>query len=385
MGFRFQRRISLIPGLRLNLSKSGVSMSVGGGGLTTNLSSSGLRTTIGIPGTGLSYRTSPLGSGGRKRKAEKQQPSKAPQTKPPPAISQTAKKKPETTAPELKKPDGPKVDWGQRANNAAAIINAISAVIFLFSNLVDLLSKIFGTKPEAKSLPEGTVIDVEAETQPAGAGWDTPPPIQPDPARYTQTDDECARLGKEQPENWEWLLVLQLMKLRFEELKKDWEDTTWARRPIRKTMGQRQAHLWCDFMLNQIQEIGARLKNAYGDEKLITKAFGPNGQSGNPYEIIAWMNGVCGELAACVDWEMEVQTLRQYPDGLELLPAMTGWTSALLNPFYELCAQMHYKLQEAGKSHELDMSLKLEAPPLDKFNQLLPLLKTEPWEPVQQT
>ena len=220
MGFRFQRRISLIPGLRLNLSKSGVSMSVGGRGLTTNLSSSGLRTTIGIPGTGLSYRTSPLGSGGRRRKTNKPQPAKAPQTKPPPAFSQTLKKKPETTAPELKKPDGPKVDWGQRANNAAAIINAISAVIFLFNNLVELLNKIFGAKPETKSLPEGAVIDVEAETQPAEAGWDTPPPIQPDPARYTQTDDECARLGKEQPENWEWLLVLQLMKLRFEELKK---------------------------------------------------------------------------------------------------------------------------------------------------------------------
>ena len=360
-------------------------MSVGGRGLTTNLSSSGLRTTIGIPGTGLSYRTSPLGSGGRKRKTDKPQPSKAQETKPPPAISQTAKKKPETTAPELKKPDGPKVDWGQRANNAAAIINAISAVIFLFSNLVDLLSKIFGTKPEAKSLPEGTVIDVEAETQPAGAGWDTPPPIQPDPARYTQTDDECVRLGKEQPENWEWLLVLQLMKLRFEELKKDWEDTTWARRPIRKTTGQRQAHLWCDFMLNQIQEIGARLKTAYGDEEIITKAFGPNGQSGNPEEIITWMNGVCGELAACVDWEMEVQTLRQYPDGAELLSVMTGWTSTLLNPFYELCAQMHHKLQEAGKSNELDMSLKLEAPQMQRFNELVPLLKTEPWEPAQQT
>ncbi|MBS0396467.1 MAG: DUF4236 domain-containing protein, partial [Proteobacteria bacterium] len=32
MGFRFQRRVRILPGLRLNLSKSGVSASVGGRG-----------------------------------------------------------------------------------------------------------------------------------------------------------------------------------------------------------------------------------------------------------------------------------------------------------------------------------------------------------------
>lgn len=53
MGFRFQRRIKLLPGVRLNISKSGISTSVGGRGLTYN--SRGM-VTAGIPGTGLSYR-----------------------------------------------------------------------------------------------------------------------------------------------------------------------------------------------------------------------------------------------------------------------------------------------------------------------------------------
>ena len=53
MGFRFQRRIKIAPGIRLNLSKSGVSTSIGGKGLTWN--SRGTVTTS-IPGTGLSYR-----------------------------------------------------------------------------------------------------------------------------------------------------------------------------------------------------------------------------------------------------------------------------------------------------------------------------------------
>ena len=55
MGFRFRKSIKLFPGLRLNLSKSGVSMSVGAPGATLNLSQRGARTTLGIPGTGVSY------------------------------------------------------------------------------------------------------------------------------------------------------------------------------------------------------------------------------------------------------------------------------------------------------------------------------------------
>lgn len=53
MGFRFQRRIKLLPGVRLNVSKSGISTSIGGRGLTYNSRGT---VTAGIPGTGLSYR-----------------------------------------------------------------------------------------------------------------------------------------------------------------------------------------------------------------------------------------------------------------------------------------------------------------------------------------
>lgn len=55
MGFRFRKRIKLLPGVWLNLSKGGVSTSVGGKGLTVNLKSSKVKTTTSIPGTGLSY------------------------------------------------------------------------------------------------------------------------------------------------------------------------------------------------------------------------------------------------------------------------------------------------------------------------------------------
>ncbi len=57
MGFRFHRSVRIIPGIRLNFSKSGVSTSIGRNGATVNLSKKGTRTTVGIPGSGLSYST----------------------------------------------------------------------------------------------------------------------------------------------------------------------------------------------------------------------------------------------------------------------------------------------------------------------------------------
>jgi hypothetical protein len=57
MAFRFRKSVKIVPGVRLNLSASGASVTVGGRGARTTFSARGTRTTIGIPGTGLSYST----------------------------------------------------------------------------------------------------------------------------------------------------------------------------------------------------------------------------------------------------------------------------------------------------------------------------------------
>lgn len=55
MGFRFRKSIKLMPGVKINLSKSGISTSLGGRGATVNISKRGTRTTLGIPGTGITH------------------------------------------------------------------------------------------------------------------------------------------------------------------------------------------------------------------------------------------------------------------------------------------------------------------------------------------
>ena len=50
MGLRFHRSLKLIPGLRLNIGKSGPSLSVGGHGMTENIGLKRTRTTLGLPG-----------------------------------------------------------------------------------------------------------------------------------------------------------------------------------------------------------------------------------------------------------------------------------------------------------------------------------------------
>ena len=56
MGMRFKKSIKIAPGVKLNLNKKSVGMTVGGKGLHYTVNSKGRKTTtVGIPGAGLSY------------------------------------------------------------------------------------------------------------------------------------------------------------------------------------------------------------------------------------------------------------------------------------------------------------------------------------------
>ena len=57
MGFRMRRSIKLLPGVRLNVGKSGItSLTVGRRGGTVTTGKNGTYVNVGIPGTGISYR-----------------------------------------------------------------------------------------------------------------------------------------------------------------------------------------------------------------------------------------------------------------------------------------------------------------------------------------
>lgn len=57
MGFRFSKSFRLLPGVRLNLSKRGISATAGRPGASINIGRRGVRATTGVPGSGLSYST----------------------------------------------------------------------------------------------------------------------------------------------------------------------------------------------------------------------------------------------------------------------------------------------------------------------------------------
>ena len=68
MGLRFRKSITIFPGVKLNISKSGLSVSVGKKGVHASAGTSGRKSvSVGLPGTGLSY-TKTI-SGGSKKKA----------------------------------------------------------------------------------------------------------------------------------------------------------------------------------------------------------------------------------------------------------------------------------------------------------------------------
>ena len=62
MGFRFRKSFKLMPGVRVNLSKSGISTTVGTRGASVNISKRGTYLNTGIPGTGISSRSQIGGS-----------------------------------------------------------------------------------------------------------------------------------------------------------------------------------------------------------------------------------------------------------------------------------------------------------------------------------
>lgn len=58
MGFNFRKSFKIAPGIRVNVSKKGISsVSIGGKGASVSLGKKGARSTISAPGTGLSYST----------------------------------------------------------------------------------------------------------------------------------------------------------------------------------------------------------------------------------------------------------------------------------------------------------------------------------------
>jgi hypothetical protein len=65
MGLRFRKSVRIAPGVRINLSKSGGSVSVGGRGASVNVGKRGAYTNFGLPGTGASYRQEISGRGAR--------------------------------------------------------------------------------------------------------------------------------------------------------------------------------------------------------------------------------------------------------------------------------------------------------------------------------
>jgi hypothetical protein len=69
MGFRFRKSVTILPGVRINLGKSGVSTTLGGRGRSVTVGKRGTHANVGLPGTGLSYRERLDLPGGRVQRA----------------------------------------------------------------------------------------------------------------------------------------------------------------------------------------------------------------------------------------------------------------------------------------------------------------------------
>lgn len=100
MGFRMRKSFKIAPGVRLNVSKSGIGASVGTRGVRYSVHSSGRRTrSVGLPGTGIGY-VSTTSRTSRSRGSSAATRSRAPEAPPTP---RAARPKPGLFAPKGEK------------------------------------------------------------------------------------------------------------------------------------------------------------------------------------------------------------------------------------------------------------------------------------------
>lgn len=62
MGIRFRKRVKIMPGVNLNISKSGISTTIGTKGASINIGKNGVYGNAGIPGTGIYAREKIIGN-----------------------------------------------------------------------------------------------------------------------------------------------------------------------------------------------------------------------------------------------------------------------------------------------------------------------------------
>jgi hypothetical protein len=55
MGLRFRKTVKMLPGVRLNISRSGTGLSIGKPRSSVSIGKRGVQATVGIPGRGVSY------------------------------------------------------------------------------------------------------------------------------------------------------------------------------------------------------------------------------------------------------------------------------------------------------------------------------------------
>lgn len=67
MALRFNKRIKIAPGIKLNVGLGGINTTVGVKGASVNVGKKGTYANVGIPGTGISSRTKIAGKASAKK------------------------------------------------------------------------------------------------------------------------------------------------------------------------------------------------------------------------------------------------------------------------------------------------------------------------------
>lgn len=201
-----------------------------------------------------------------------------------------------------------------------------------------------------------------------------------DPLKEFENESERAKLiALEKPDFWEYKLIAELLKTRFQQIEKKFkelEEGLYFIRTVRLNALNYYQQISPKFAdLSKILHMMAKVVN-----EEIPKSWGPPGVAGNPYEIKEAVDKLYAACLAAFDWELEMRSLEPPDDFQYLSELMKGCSKVMFDSMKELpFKQEEPFLTENPESGTYKIDFEFMIPPnMEKINQEIERLSNNP-------
>lgn len=179
------------------------------------------------------------------------------------------------------------------------------------------------------------------------------------------------QIAIDQPENWEYLLTVELLRHKLGSIKRDFDELKRGLlfRPMKSLSSKEQFLLWLQDKLVDLENLIHFLSVSATEE--LMSAWGKFGTSGDALEILRATNKIAEGCNGLLDWEIDLNFTR-FPDGFESIKAiMAGWTYNFRSEMDRIPDEIK-KIFDGPHKVEGTFNINLNFEPPENINELMP-------------